>query len=286
MIYFIQDQSTFLIKIGYTGADDAAARLKQLQTGCPSGLVLLATTDGDQLTERQLHDQFAAHRERGEWFRPHPSVLRWILHDRPHAPVAASPVTIHPTPAARPWPLKIYLAGKIRQNCWRQSIVAGLREALSDDCPSLCVNDDPAWPLLERSVFGVHSYTGPYFVSCDHGCYHGDDEHGQGTQTKMRLDHNSTANENVVLRCLDAIKRSDLIFAWVDEPDCYGTVVEVGYAAALGKTVAVSGPKRYRDMWFLYLLANGHDYGGLDYPDAESALKAHLSSYRSSQVSR
>lgn len=78
MIYFIQDQTTLLIKIGYTG-NDAEGRLKDFQTGCPSGLVLLLAIPGSKPWETQLHHQFAAYRERGEWFRPAPELLQFIL---------------------------------------------------------------------------------------------------------------------------------------------------------------------------------------------------------------
>src|SRR5262245_48320700 len=81
----------------------------------------------------------------------------------------------------RPWPLTVYLAGKIRKNCWRHELVAGLREATSES--SSCPSGDPVslpdeWPVLHRAVLGEHHYAGPYFQSCDHGCFHGPDSHG------------------------------------------------------------------------------------------------------------
>jgi hypothetical protein len=78
MIYFIQDETVCLIKIGYT-SDDAANRLKFLQTGSPVGLRLLATIPGELSDERQLHARFAAHRERGEWFRPVPELVSLLI---------------------------------------------------------------------------------------------------------------------------------------------------------------------------------------------------------------
>jgi hypothetical protein len=74
VIYFIQDRSTLLIKIGYTAAEPIH-RLAQLQVGCPGGLVLLCAADGDREKEISLHKQLASSRERGEWFRPTPEVL-------------------------------------------------------------------------------------------------------------------------------------------------------------------------------------------------------------------
>ncbi len=36
MIYFVQDELSLNIKIGYHGGEDAMARIKSLQTGCSS----------------------------------------------------------------------------------------------------------------------------------------------------------------------------------------------------------------------------------------------------------
>jgi len=79
VIYFIQDVSVLNIKIGHTAASDASRRLSELQTGSPSGLVLLATTAGGPERERQLHAQFAAARVHGEWFRPVPDLIQFII---------------------------------------------------------------------------------------------------------------------------------------------------------------------------------------------------------------
>ena len=47
-----------------------------------------------------------------------------------------------------------------------------------------------------------------------------------------------------------AIRDSDLVFAWITSQDCYGTLVELGYAAALGCKIAVAVPKYLDDLWF------------------------------------
>jgi hypothetical protein len=79
VIYFIQDETLNLIKIGFTDADDATPRLRALQTGNPSVLVLLITMLGSKEIEAQLHTRFASARERGEWFRPVPELMRFLL---------------------------------------------------------------------------------------------------------------------------------------------------------------------------------------------------------------
>lgn len=78
VIYFVQDQSVHHIKIGFTDGDPEG-RLKALQTGSPTGLVLLLTIPGDRTKERELHERFAAARVHGEWFKPTPELLAFML---------------------------------------------------------------------------------------------------------------------------------------------------------------------------------------------------------------
>jgi len=78
MIYFAQADVIGLIKIGYHGGTDAADRLRELQTGCPSKLILLGTIPGGPETETDLHRRFAFAHAHGEWFRPVPELLAFI----------------------------------------------------------------------------------------------------------------------------------------------------------------------------------------------------------------
>lgn len=267
MIYFIQDQTANLIKVGFTGGDSADDRMKALQTGSPVGLVLLLTLPGERSVETQLHQRFAAARVHGEWFRPVPDLVQFMLEAKAaQAKQEARPKAPDPD---MPWPLNIYLAGKVSQDCWRHSIVEGLSDAI-DACPGRCGNRFVVeesmfrWPVLHRAILGEHSYVGPYFfnreqhvgVSC-----HGDDEHGCGAESAL-LDngtepHNwEDARQFVVAACLAAIQKADLVFAWIDSPDCYGTVAELGFAQAAHKTIWIAGPRRFRDLWFVYELSN------------------------------
>ena len=77
MIYFIRDESTQHIKIGYT-AGHGEKRLRDLQTGCPGQLMLLLHLEGLRQHETAWHKRFASARERGEWFRPVPELRRAI----------------------------------------------------------------------------------------------------------------------------------------------------------------------------------------------------------------
>jgi hypothetical protein len=78
VIYFIQDSGTLDIKIGYT-ATCAETRRATFQTGNPSRLVVLRVVQGEKPDEHRLHQRFAAHRVTGEWFRPAPELLLYLL---------------------------------------------------------------------------------------------------------------------------------------------------------------------------------------------------------------
>jgi hypothetical protein len=47
-----------------------------------------------------------------------------------------------------------------------------------------------------------------------------------------------------------------VIFAWIDDPTCYGTLVEIGYASAMRKPVLIGMRKEYPDLWFARTLAS------------------------------
>ena len=88
MIYFLQDPTTLEIKIGYSGKDEPDERIGKLQTGNPRELVLLLTHPGDRSFERILHKQFAFLHVQGEWFKPGPELLSYMLRSvQPAQPV-------------------------------------------------------------------------------------------------------------------------------------------------------------------------------------------------------
>ncbi len=76
-IYFIADTSTDLVKIGL--ARSVKARLGQMMTDNPSeSLEVLYSFRGTRETESLLHDAFAEHRVRGEWFKLADSIRQFI----------------------------------------------------------------------------------------------------------------------------------------------------------------------------------------------------------------
>jgi len=74
-IYFIGGEDG-PIKIGI--AVNPSARLKELQTGHPARLSVLATVLGPDSLEGDYHVRFAEHRLEGEWFARHPDILAEI----------------------------------------------------------------------------------------------------------------------------------------------------------------------------------------------------------------
>lgn len=75
-VYFIQGEPGTLIKIGVSYS--AESRMRDLQSGSPVALRILATMPGFAKDEGELHRRFAEHRAHGEWFRPAPELLALI----------------------------------------------------------------------------------------------------------------------------------------------------------------------------------------------------------------
>lgn len=76
MIYFIAADEVARVKIGWS--IDPVSRLKELQTGCPVALRIVAAVPGTYSMEQQLHVDFAKFRSHGEWFAMVPEILHRI----------------------------------------------------------------------------------------------------------------------------------------------------------------------------------------------------------------
>ena len=102
--------------------------------------------------------------------------------------------------------MRIYLAGKISKNGWRFDLVEGLRSAR---------DWNNAFPVLRNVIFGEHDYVGPFFIGCDHGCYHGEATHGVGLdQERYCVEVDPALDRQAVVNlCFKAIHSADLIFA-------------------------------------------------------------------------
>lgn len=130
----------------------------------------------------------------------------------------------------------IYIAGKISQSDYRHQLVRGLRNHDWDD------------GFLENDSF---IYTGPFFNSCDHGCAHGRSSHG--ALEGCNEDKTGATHEEIIERNNDALDSADLVFVYITQEDCYGTLVEIGRASAKGKQIVIAfatGFEHKEDFWY------------------------------------
>ena len=149
---------------------------------------------------------------------------------------------------------KVYLAGKISPNGWRQSIF-DMRNNFSDyEYSNITAMIDTEFKYNKNI-----SITGPWFLSCDHSCYHGERNHGVGIHS------NCSGNEcgpftgkEVTDICRYQISKSDIIFAYINDDTCYGTLAEIGYAKAKGKKIVTifDCEGRKKNMWFISKLSD------------------------------
>lgn len=196
-------------------------------------------------------------------------------------------MSIVPTPV-NPHATRIYLAGKVAKDCWRQEHVPGIRWAYNDSG----LSDHEPWPEIEMA-HGL-TYVGPYFTSCDHGCAHGPNRHGfaggcitsgnspeYSDSREPHVDPKACCHGNcalcdpggyglghagrqeVVRRCIEAIDRADWVIAVVGD-DAHGTIAEIGYAVGKGKKVVLipdgaadpvyNQPGVQREAWFPFYM--------------------------------
>jgi len=93
-----------------------------------------------------------------------------------------------------------------------------------------------------------------YAGDCHEYCGMEDDCECCGRVGDEEFDGESVSAPYVVRRCLSQIYMSDIVYAWIDSFDCYGTLMEIGFASALGKKVCVeiSGTlEGSGELWFM-----------------------------------
>lgn len=87
-VYFIAAETVGAVKIGFS-RNHPRARLKQLQTGCPAPLKLLAFIEGAPDDEAGLHKRFTDLKIHSEWFRLEGPLLHMV--SRLPSPAEPSP---------------------------------------------------------------------------------------------------------------------------------------------------------------------------------------------------
>jgi hypothetical protein len=184
--------------------------------------------------------------------------------------------------------MRIYLAGKMdaTHGAWRDEIigtryVAGVqrnfpawelaRKITRDyDLDELEVQPWPKAP--NTAVLGIHEYVGPYrwtFAPIEPmakhlGYFHGSEGYGNHGYDMS----DARGRRLIVSECEAAISRADLVFAYLNSPDCFGTLAEIGMAKAQGKFVYVAiehtAEWEGTDYWFIEELADAYQSGRLD----------------------
>ena len=148
--------------------------------------------------------------------------------------------------------MRIYLAGKVEEGGgWRRNVCQA--QHLSVDNGTDYQRGDvlpTTWPIRHGVVLGDHALTGPYYARCfSHGTELMEGVHG--ADPCCPIDRQAVEKEIVTL-CFGAIKQADLLFAWIDSLDCYGTLAEIGYAKGVGVLTAVGvSPGLPSDAWFV-----------------------------------
>jgi len=135
----------------------------------------------------------------------------------------------------------IYFAGKISPGDldWRGEVLGDYSRP-AGECEPHCL-----WDADYRLDQGT-------FVSCDHGCAHYPYAHGA---LGSCLDLGGSDTQSSVYKVnIERMARADMIFAYLDAPDAYGTLFELGVAAQMGKPVVggfkTGNPKLFKDLWY------------------------------------
>jgi len=137
----------------------------------------------------------------------------------------------------------VYFAGPINMNDWRNRFC--YYRGLPGDSEAITSG-------FQYKANDNITITGPFFISCDHGCYHGEGQHGMGAANGGCMGNYFTRND-VFNICKAQINRAEIVFAYICCKDCYGTIAEIGYAHAIGKDVIVifSDTELKEEMWFV-----------------------------------
>ena len=148
---------------------------------------------------------------------------------------------------------KIYLAGKITRHGWRDAIVnqchveddatyEDFRLHQGDDGRGIIYGQFASMETVPGSwkvrVSEHYDITGPFFIDGHWGSSHDSSTHANSPEYFDPRE----PRDQVRRLCLDAIRRSDVVFAWLDDPTAYGTIAELGYAHALGKRIVLAVP--------------------------------------------
>lgn len=131
---------------------------------------------------------------------------------------------------------KVYLAGKIQEAGWRDSIATH---------PYFDYALGHQWDVIEGIDYAI---TGPFFVQCGHADGEGNFMSCASGESDHQMSFACWGNNVNLVRpharrlCLAAIQQSDIVFAWFDDATAYGTIAEIGLASGLDKRIIIAVP--------------------------------------------
>jgi hypothetical protein len=139
---------------------------------------------------------------------------------------------------------RVYLAGKIAIHDWRHLLVPGLNNASATE----------SWLPADKFV-----YVGPFFIACRHGCYHGRNQHGaflRGERACVEPDY--FTQREIYLRNNSALDQAALVFTYIEQPDCYGTLTEIGRASLSASRIVICFAPGIDTSEFWYATESAH----------------------------
>ena len=154
-------------------------------------------------------------------------------------------------------PTSIFIAGKVKKNGFRHDIVPELRGRISEDDAHNGIHWREIAYCFDFEGHSLH-YTGPFPVCCDHGCYHGESQHGYGLKTGGCYFGNLTSRKFLRNQCISAIEDAHVLYAWIECDTCYGTLAEIAYAKAIKRPIVVGLSEDFdaSELWFPLSMAN------------------------------
>ena len=174
-------------------------------------------------------------------------------------------------PAVIPWcgtqVKTFYLAGKITGSTWRDEIVPWWSLENHSSTYSQAYfgyEEDNSWAVVPNVctvLDGVSlHYSGPWWrdqlchgTSLESGFPHGYAEPSHdGSGKDKDSDVVRNLQRETAIAASRAIISAQMLFAWIDSQDCFGTLVEIGYAKGLGKVVVVAFSEDIdaAELWF------------------------------------
>lgn len=180
--------------------------------------------------------------------------------------------------------MNIFLAGKMdaENGRWRDALLGTVYdykakkqrprwEVVRTDAIDDVVNDrggPPSWPKEPNEmVLELHNYVGPYRITWEVDGEKPDSKYsGYFHGVLWRGGHgwmDGRDQNQIVKECREAIWRADFVFAYINSPDCFGTIAEIAIAHEMRKyvhlVVADGAEWNWDDYWYVGALANWVD---------------------------